>query len=52
MKTPNGKKRGQTFAATVGRARRRAGQAARKTARAHGPPIYIWQDGKVAAQKP
>jgi hypothetical protein len=36
----------------VGRALRRAGQAARKTARAHGTPIYIWQDGKVVAQKP
>jgi hypothetical protein len=26
--------------------------AARKTARAHGTPIYVWQDGKVVAQKP
>ena len=46
MKTTNGKKPTKTFAATVGRALRRAGQAARKTARAHGTPIYIWQDGK------
>jgi len=36
----------------AGRALRRAGQAARKTARAHGTPIYVWQDGKVVAQKP
>ena len=52
MKTTNSKKPTKAFAATVGRALRRAGQAARKTARAHGTPIYIWQDGKVVAQKP
>jgi hypothetical protein len=48
----NGKPKTTTFAATVGRALRRAGQAARKTARAHGTPIYVWRDGKVVAQKP
>jgi hypothetical protein len=42
----------KTFAATVGRALRRAGQTARKTARAHGTPIYLWRDGKIVAQKP
>ena len=52
MKTKNGKQDSKTFAATVGRALRRARTAARKTARAHGTPIYIWQDGKVVAQKP
>ncbi len=36
----------------VGRALRRAGQAARKTARAHGTPVYVCQDGKVVAEKP
>ncbi|MFA6545702.1 MAG: hypothetical protein WCS99_14895 [Limisphaerales bacterium] len=36
----------------AGRALRRAGQAARTTARAHGTPIYVWQDGKVVALKP
>jgi len=35
-----------------GRALRRAAKAARKTARMHGTPIYIWKDGKVVAEKP
>jgi hypothetical protein len=52
MKKTNGRKPPKTFAATVGRALRRAGLAARKTAREHGTPIYVWQDGKVVAQKP
>ena len=52
MKTNNGKKPTRTFATAVGRALRRAGQVARKTARAHGTPVYIWQDGKVVAEKP
>ena len=49
MKT---KKQNKTLTEMVGRALRRAGQSARKTARAHGTPIYIWQNGKVVAQKP
>jgi hypothetical protein len=36
----------------AGRALRRSARAARKTARAHGTPIYIWRDGKVVAEKP
>ncbi len=52
MKATNGKHETKTFAATVGRALRRAGLAARKTARAHGTPIYVWRGGKVVAQKP
>ena len=52
MKAKNGKTENETFAATVGRALRRAGVVARKTARAHGTPIYVWQDGKVVAQIP
>lgn len=40
------------FAAAVGRALRRAGRVARKTARAHGTPIYVWKRGKVVAEKP
>ena len=45
---------GQTddFAARVGRALRRAGTAARKTARLHKTPIYVWKNGKVVAEKP
>ena len=41
-----------SFAAAVGRALRRAGVTARKTARMHGTPLYIWKDGKVVAEKP
>jgi hypothetical protein len=41
MKAKNGKTEHKTFAAKVGRALRRAGVAARKTARAHGTPIYL-----------
>jgi len=52
MKTPIRHKPAKTFAAIVGRALRRAGRAARKTARAHGTPVYLWRDGKVVAQKP
>jgi hypothetical protein len=51
MKGPK-KPRSQSFAAAVGRALRRAGAAARKTARMHGTPIYVWKDGKVVAEKP
>lgn len=36
----------------VGRALRRAAKAARKSARMHGTPIYIWKNGKVVAEKP
>ncbi len=42
----------KTFAAVVGRALKRAGLAARKTARLHGTPVYFWRDGKVVAEKP
>jgi hypothetical protein len=50
MKAKNGRQ--EAFATAVGRALRRAGLAARKTARAHGMPIYVWRGGKVVAQKP
>jgi hypothetical protein len=30
----------------------RAAKNARKTARDHATPIYIWKDGKVVADKP
>lgn len=52
MRTKNGKRQTQAFAITVGRALRRAGQTARKTARAYGTPLYVWRDGKVVALKP
>jgi len=40
------------FSDAVGRALRRAAKVARKTARMHGTPIYIWKGGKVVAEKP
>ena len=41
-----------TFSAAVGRALRRSARVARKTARIHGTPIYVWKEGKVVAEKP
>jgi len=40
------------FSDAVGRALRRAAKAARKTARVHGTPVYVWKNGKVVAEKP
>ena len=45
-------RRTDAFAAAVGRALRRAGTVARKTARLHKTPIYVWKNGKVVAEKP
>ncbi len=42
----------KTFAIVVGRALKRAGLAARKTARMYGTPVYILRAGKVVAEKP
>ena len=42
----------EEFSAAVGRALRRAAKVARKTARMHGTPVYIWKNGKVVAEKP
>jgi len=50
MKTRNGKYKSSL--AGAGRALRRAALVARKTARAHGTPIYLWRNGKVVAEKP
>jgi hypothetical protein len=40
------------FSAAVGRALQRAAKVARKTARMHGTPVYVWKNGKVVAEKP
>jgi hypothetical protein len=40
------------FARSVGRALRRAAQDARKAARTHGTPLYVWENGRVVAKKP
>jgi len=52
MKASNGRNRNGDFAEAVGRALRRAAAEARKTARAHGTPVYIWRNGRVVAKKP
>jgi hypothetical protein len=36
----------------VARALRRSAKAARKTARDHGTPIYVWRNNRVVAEKP
>jgi len=38
------------FSVAVGRALRRAAKVARKTARMHGTPVYVWKNGKVVAE--
>jgi hypothetical protein len=40
------------FVEGVGRALRRAAKVARKVAKEHGTPIYVWENGKVVAKKP
>lgn len=52
MKRTKVKKETELFTAAVGRALRRAAKVARKTARAHGTPIYIVKNGKIVAEKP
>jgi hypothetical protein len=52
MKTKNTKRRTKTPMVSAGPALRRAALVARKIARMHGTPIYIWRDGKVVAEKP
>lgn len=52
MKRTYSRKGSKSFALAVGRALRRAAKVARKTARAHGTPVYIWKNGKVVAEKP
>jgi hypothetical protein len=52
MKIPSRPKRPESFAAGVGRALRQAAKTARKTARMHGTPIYILEEGKIVAKRP
>ena len=52
MKSRNGKVDTHAFAQSVGRALRRAAKTARKIARTHHTPLYIWRNGKIVAQKP
>ncbi len=52
MTTKRSQTDSKSFAEGVGRALRRAARAARKIARAHGTPVYVWRNGKVVAEKP
>lgn len=52
MKTNTKAKPLSSFAKAMGRALRRSARVARKTARLHGTPVYIWRNGKIVAQKP
>ena len=52
MKSASRKPETKAFSQSVGRALRRAAKVARKTARAHNTPIYVWENGKVVAKKP
>jgi hypothetical protein len=52
MKDKRTRKGKSKFAAKVGGALRRAAKDARRTARMHGVPIYVWENGKVVALKP
>jgi len=52
MKQKSKKSSPSKFSIAVGRSLRRAAKLARKTARMHGTPIYVWKDGKVVAEKP
>ena len=44
--------RNPRLAARVERALLRAGEAARCTARMHGTPLYVWENGRVVAKRP
>lgn len=52
MRKPVRTKKAESFAAGVGRGLRLAARTARKVARAHGTPIYVWENGKVVAKRP
>ena len=52
MKSPKRSKESRDFIEGIERALRRAAKAARKIARAHGTPIYVWENDKVVAKKP
>lgn len=45
-------KKAEVFATGVGRGLRLAARTARKVARAHSTPIYVWENGRVMAKRP
>lgn len=52
LKAKKKRQKRSAFALGVERAMKRAAVSARKTARMHGTPIYVWEKGKVVAVKP
>ena len=52
MKRVRRRGREQDFVAMVGRALVRSARRARKVAKMHGTPVYIWRNGRVVAEKP
>ena len=52
VKAKQSRKPHEHFATGVGRALRRAAKVAAKTAKMHGTPIYVLENGKVVAKKP
>ena len=50
--TKQTKNRNPALAKRVGKALRRSALIARKTARMYGTPVYVWEDGKIVAEKP
>jgi hypothetical protein len=44
--------RNPKLAARVERALLRAGEAARRAARKHGTPLYVWENGRVVVKRP
>jgi len=52
MKVKRSRKAASSTAVKVGRALRRAAEDARRVARMHGLPIYVWENGRVRAIKP
>ena len=52
MKLASVKESSRKFHAGVARGMKLAALEARKVARQHGTPIYVWRKGKVVALKP
>ena len=52
MKAKQKRPKHSEFAKGVERGLQRAARSARKTARMHGTPVYVWEKGKVVAVKP
>lgn len=49
---PERANKAEIFAVGVGRGLRLAARAARKVARAHSTPVYVWENGRVVAKRP